>query len=126
LENIASLIRQHTLPAGAKVALLPRKTRGESVVFQLSMRYGTEKALWDKRAVADLTGAMLMRGSQKYNRQALQDRLDELQANARINGGISGTYASVLTTKANLEEVVDLVAEVLRNPVFDPKELELL
>ncbi|MBC6904112.1 insulinase family protein [Saccharophagus sp. K07] len=126
LENISTLVREHSLPAGAKIAFLPRKTRGESVILNLNMQYGSEKSLWNQSAVASLTGAMLMRGTRQYDRQALQDRLDELQANASIGGRIMGAYASVLTTKANLADVVAVVAEVLRNPVFDTKEFELL
>jgi len=125
-ENIAALTKKYELPAGTQVAFLPRKTRGESVVLQLDMQFGTEKSLWNQRSVADLAGAMLMRGSEKYSRQALQDRLDQLQANANVSGGISGAYAAVMTTKANLPEVIGVIAEVLRHPVFDAHELELL
>lgn len=125
-ENIGALTQVHNLPAGTRVALLPRKTRGEEVVLQLDMQFGTEKSLWNQRAVADLVGAMLMRGSEKYSRQQIQDRLDELQANASVNGGISGAYGSVVTTRENLPGVIALLGEILRNPTFDAQELELL
>jgi zinc protease len=126
LQNIEARTQGHALPSGAAVAFLPRKTRGEEVVLQLEMQFGSEKSLQNQRAVADLTGAMLMRGSARYSRQALQDRLDELHTNARVGGGIRGAYASLVTTKENLPQVVDVIAEVLRNPAFDAKELELL
>lgn len=126
LENIAARTRNHSLESGAKVVLLPRKTRGEEVVLQLEMQFGSEASLRNQRAVADITGAMLMRGSSRYSRQALQDRLDELHTNARIGGGISGAYASLVTTRENLPQVIEVIAEVLRNPAFDAKEFELL
>jgi zinc protease len=125
-DNIAALTNEHTLPVGTRVALLPRKTRGAEVVVQLDMQFGTEESLQNQRAVADLVGAMLMRGSRQYSRQEIQDRLDELQANASVNGAISGAYASVVTTRENLPEVIALLEEILRNPVFDAQELELL
>ena len=125
-ENIAALTQEHTLPVGTRVALLPRKTRGAEVVLQLDMQYGSEKSLQNQRAVASLAGTMLMRGSQQFSRQEIQDRLDELQANANVNGGISGAYASVVTTRENLPDVIALLEEILRNPVFDAQELELL
>ncbi len=125
-ENIAALTQEHALPVGTRVALLPRKTRGAEVVVQLEMQFGSEKSLQNQRAVASLTGAMLMRGSQKYSRQEIQDRLDELHANANVNGSISGAYASVVTTRDNLADVIALLEEILRNPTFDAQELELL
>lgn len=126
LENIAALSKFHNLKEGAKVAFLPRKTRGEEVVLQLEMQFGSEKSLRQQRSVADLVGAMLMRGSAKFSRQELQDRFDELHTNARIGGGISGYYASLVTTRENLPAVIEVVAEVLRNPAFDVNELERL
>ena len=38
-----------TLPSGMKVALLPKKTRGETVVAALTLRFGDEKSLTDAR-----------------------------------------------------------------------------
>ena len=125
-DNIAALTKAHTLPVGTQVALLPRKTRGAEVVVQLEMQFGTAESLGTQRATANLVGAMLMRGSEKFSRQQLQDRLDELQANANVNGAISGAYASVVTTRENLRDVIALLEEILRNPVFDAQELELL
>ena len=67
---------------------------------------------------------MLMRGTTKHTRQQLQDELDRLKARVNMNGWGSGLYLHVETTRENLPAVMALVAEVLREPSYDPKELE--
>ena len=73
-----------------------------------------------------MTTAMLMRGTRKHTRQQLQDEFDRLKARININSWGSGIYLHVETTRENLPAVLALVAEVLREPAFDPKELEQL
>ena len=77
--NIESRTTRSTLPAGLKVALLPKKTRGDAVVAAMTLRFGDEKSLMNKSAVADLTADMLMRGTAKHTRQQLKDELDRAQ-----------------------------------------------
>ena len=48
-----------------KVALLPKKTRGEAVSFSLSLRFGDEKSVFGKASDGAVTGGMLMRGTTK-------------------------------------------------------------
>ena len=73
-----------------------------------------------------MTSAMLMRGTRKHTRQQLADEFDRLKAQVNIELRGSGQYASVETTRENLPAVLTLLAEVLREPAFDPKELEQL
>jgi zinc protease len=124
-DNIDSRTKLAQLSNGTKISLIPKKTRGESVVVNISMDMGNEKSLTGKRAVGAAVGSMLMRGNQTYSRQQLQDEFDKLKANVRIGGGATGAFASITTTKANLEAVLRLATDVLKNPAFDAKEFEL-
>lgn len=124
--NIQARTETLVLPSGAKVALLPKKTRGEQVVLELTMQFGTEKSLHGRGTIAELTSAMLMRGTANYTRQKLQDRLDELQAELNVSGDSHSTSASVITTRQNLPAVIELLVEILRQPTFDAKELAQL
>ncbi|WP_309887922.1 pitrilysin family protein [Archangium sp.] len=112
--------------AGLKLALLPKKTRGEMVSLTLNLRWGTEKAVWGKSDAADYVGMMLMRGTQKHNRQQLKDALDQLKARVGVDGGATGASVWMEAPRKNLPEVLKLVAEVLREPAFDAKEFALL
>ena len=125
-ENIDSRTNHDSLKNGAKVVYLNKKTRGESVSMTISLDFGNVDALYNKGTIGGLTGSMLNRGTNKYNREELQAEFDKLKANVNVFGSASGAGVSVRTTKDNLIAVLDLVEEVFKNPSFDAKELEVL
>jgi zinc protease len=125
-DNIESRTRRNKLPGGMSLALLPKKTRGESVEARVTLRYGDEKSLSGKATAADFAGALLMRGTTKHTRQQLKDEFDRLKANVSIGGSATQAFASISTTRPNLAEVLKLVAEVLREPAFPQDEFEKL
>jgi zinc protease len=115
-----------TAAGGIKLALLPKKTRGGKVVAQLAIRYGDEKSLMNKTAIARLGGGMLMRGTAKHTRQQIQDELDGLKARANVFGGPTQATVTIETTRENLPAVVRLAAEILREPSFPASEFDQL
>jgi zinc protease len=124
--NIEARTTRSTTPGGVKLVLLPKKTRGNAVVAQLTLRFGDEKSLQNKATVAQLTGAMLMRGTAKHTRQQLQDELDKLKARGGVAGEANSATASLETTRDNLPAALKLVAEILREPAFPASEFEQL
>ncbi len=78
--NIDSRTKRSELPGGMKLALLPKKTRGETVVGIVILRFGDLKSLEGKAAAPDLAADMLMRGTTRRSRQQIQDELDRLKA----------------------------------------------
>lgn len=124
--NIDKRTEKLTLKNGAKVALLSKKTRGETVNGNLSLHFGDEKSLFGKVAAADLTADMLMRGSGKFTRAELDTKLGELKAKLRISGAGQNLNISFDTVRANLPALLDLLREVLRAPTFPQSEFDLL
>ncbi len=122
--NIEARTTRPATKIGLKMALLPKKTRGESVVANLTLRYGDEKSLTGRATAASLAGAMLMRGTSQHTRQQIQDELDRLKARVFVNGGASQATASIETTRANLPAVLRLVAEMLRDSTFPTDQFE--
>ena len=116
-DNIMKRTRLVTA-GGVRLALLPKKNRGEAVSVELDLHFGDEKNMFGKGAVPALTGAMLMRGTTKYNRIALADAFDRLR--------ISGSPNRFETTRANLADALRLVAHVLKEPAFPEAEFEQL
>jgi len=123
--NIDSRTRLTSLSNGVKMALLSKKTRGESVVASFSINMGTEKSLTGLSTTGDAVGSMLMRGSKSYSREELQEQFDKLKASVQIEGSNTNAFARVTTTKENLVEVIRLMTEVLQQPSFTKKEFEL-
>lgn len=124
--NVEARVQRGELTGGMKYALLSKKTRGEMVSASLSFHWGTEAALNGKSDAAAYAGRMLMRGSKKHSRQQLQDEFDKLKARVMVDGGLTGGSVYVECPRASLPKVLELVAEVLREPAFDEKEFALL
>jgi zinc protease len=124
--NIEARTIRTELPSGIKVALLPKKTRGNTVVAAITLRFGDEKSLMNRSTIGELTGQMLMRGTTKHTRQQLKDKFDRLKARAGVSGGATQASASTQTTRENLPEVLRLIAEILREPSFPTSEFEQL
>ncbi|QNA99240.1 pitrilysin family protein [Massilia sp. Se16.2.3] len=103
---------------GVKLALLPKKNRGETVTVDLRQHMGDEKNLFGKGAVPELTAAMLVRGTSRYTREQLADEFERL----RISGGLTHFQ----TTREHLPEALRLVAHVLKEPGFPQAEFEQL
>ncbi|MGP1677486.1 MAG: M16 family metallopeptidase [Burkholderiales bacterium] len=120
--NIDARTTVQQLPFGMKLALLPKKTRGGTVVAQLVLHWGDEQSKMGRSAACKLASAMLMRGSREHTREQLRNEFDRLKASVSVRGG----GASIETLRANLPEVLRLVAEVLREPAFPANEFEQL
>ncbi len=124
VDNIENRTERHTLPSGLKMALLSKKTRGETVTARITLHFGDSDSLQDQSFTADAVGRMLMRGTNTHTRQEIQDILDRLQAVVGVSGSSTGASASIETKRGNLVEVLKLVAEILKEPSFPEKEFE--
>jgi zinc protease len=122
--NIDARVTRGKMANGLKVTLLPKKNRGGTVVANLTVRFGDEKSLFGKSAVAQLVGAVLMRGTKNKSRQQIQDEMDKLKAQINVSGGVNSATADIHTVEANLPGALKLAAEILREPSFPPAEFE--
>ena len=125
-QNLQARTQTFTLGNGLKVSLLPKKTRGETVVVNAKFRFGDEKSVTGRVDAAGFAGAMLMRGTQDLSRQQIDQRFEALKTQAGISGDSQAATMSLNTRKAQLAEALALAAEVLRNPVFPEGEFEQL
>src|SRR5215470_15856214 len=124
--NLDARTQRFSLANGTRVALLPKKTRGETVRFQMRVNYGDVKSIFGKAGEIKLTALMLARGTTKHSRQEIEDTLDLLRATLQIDGASQEATAAGRTVRKNLASTLDLVAEILREPSFPPSELETL
>jgi zinc protease len=120
--NIEARVQRKNLPGGMKLALLPRKTRGERVVADLALHWGDEQSKAGRSAACSLTSAMLQRGTRTKTRQQISNEFSRLRATV----GVSASGASIETVRENLPAVMRLVAEVLREPSFPESEFAQL
>ena len=120
--NIEARVIRVTLPGGMKLAMLPKKMRGATVVAQLALQWGDEGSKANRAAACGVTGGMLLRGTRKNSREQLRNRFDRLNASVTVDGD----GGSIETVRDSLPESLRLMAEVLRQPSFPSDEFEQL
>lgn len=103
---------------GLKVALLPKKNRGETVSVSIRLKWGDEKSLFGKKAIGDLMSGLVGRGTDKMSREQLSDARDKLK--------MTGGFFDFQTTRANLDAALRLAAHAMRDASFPASEFEQL
>jgi zinc protease len=122
--SIEKRIKRSTLPGGIRLALLPKGTRGNRVQASLTLRFGDENSLAGQNAVAELTDALLLRGTKNKSRQQLQDEMQKLNATINVGGGLASISANISTTEENLIPAMRLALEILRQPAFPQSDFD--
>ena len=124
--NIDARTIVYELPNGFEVGLLPKETRGDVAIVRMRLHFGDEASLMGRGTAAGLAGAMLMRGTELRDRQAIQDELDRLQATGGVGGGPTIATGSFQTVRGSVSEVIRLMAEIARRPAFPLEEFEII
>jgi len=125
--NIEVRAQRMDLPEGVKATLLQKKSRGQEVHLALTLHYGNEENLKDLEAAAGFLPELMMRGTKKLSYQELRDALDGLEANLGTGGGGLGTITFSIQAKHDtLPAVLDLLRQVLREPLLPEDQFELL
>lgn len=124
--NIESRTVRHELANGMKIAFLNKKTRGSSVNFNFTFRFGNEQNLKNKGMIGEYTATLLNRGTANKTREEIKDEFDRLKANVSFFGGASSLSVFGETVRENLPEVLALVKEILQEASFPQNELDKL
>lgn len=124
--NLEARTQRITLREGLSVALLPKKTRGEAVRFQLRLNWGNAENLKGKADIGRLTADMLPLGTQRLDRQAFDDAVDLLEAHLSFDGDATGVHVTGETVREHLPKLLALTAEALRTPAFSQQEFDKL
>ncbi|MCM2371598.1 insulinase family protein [Rhodopirellula sp. ICT_H3.1] len=114
------------LVGGITYALLPKRTRGDSVSLKLTIRFGTPDTLKERMGAVELLGLLMARGTTEMTYQELQDEYTRLKADVSIYTLMGLLQVDVTTKQENLEKVIALVSEVIKTPRLDETELELI
>ncbi len=114
------------LAPGIKLALLPKKTRGQTVRAEFRFHYGDAAGLHGQRAAMRLLAGMMMRGTQERNHIELRDAIDMLQSEIELWSYSARLGGSIESDRAHLIPAIQLLAEILRRPAFDEEQFELV
>ena len=110
------------LPNGpVSLAFLPKDTRGERVSAQIVIRFGDAQTLKGKATASSATASLLKMGTDKLNRQQIQDRIDELAGDMSISGGGTSVSIGMSATQTNINPLMALAFEIVKGANF-PKD----
>ena len=124
--NIESRVKREINKHKVSYVFMPKDTRGDAVRAQISLKFGAKDNLSGKGTIAGITGSMINKGSETMSRQEIQDTLDKLKTNARINGYYHGLNVSIETERDFLPEAIRLVCEIIKSPAFPEDEFSKL
>lgn len=124
--NIANRTEYRTMSNGARVAMLAKENTGDTVQISAQMRWGTLDTVMHKGYIASFTSGMIGRGTVNKTRNELSDEYRRLRLGGGASVGLTGGSFSVSTVRQNLEESIQLVAEIAQEPSFDEDEFELM
>lgn len=116
------------LSSGLKYALLPKKTKGERVLLTLNLRFGNEKELSQGRFndACDMVADLMVRGTRQMSFQQIQDKLRELKTTLNQTSSTGEASFRLQTRRENLAPSLDVLRQILREPVFPVAEFEIL
>ncbi|MDA7878117.1 insulinase family protein [bacterium] len=114
------------LTGGVEYAFLPKRTRGETVSMQLTLRFGNGESLKGKLGAVELLGILMARGTEKYDYTELQDELNRLRIEMSMSSTVGVLQVGLKTKREYLPEAITLLGDVLRHPRLDGDELEVM
>jgi zinc protease len=108
-----------------KVSLLPKDTRGDTVAFNATFRFGDiESIKRSPKQAAGFAGSLLMNGSSNMTREQIAQRFEALKTSASVSGGPQSADISLNSRREHLSDALALAADILRNPKFPEAEFE--
>lgn len=98
----------------------------EVPLVQMNIRIDGGQLLEDKPGVANLAARMLMMGTKNKTPEQLEEAIQQLGSQVNVASSKEAVVVSVSTLARNYEATLELVREILLEPRWDEKELELL
>ena len=116
---------EKTLANGLRVIVIQRSEM-PLVTAQLLIKSGGEADPSDMAGVADMTAALLTRGTKTRNATQIAEAIDAL--GGTLNSGAAWDSSSVTTgvMSSRIGPALEIVSDVVRNPSFSDEEIERL
>lgn len=123
-ENVAKRTEIYKLSPKVTVNLLPKKTRGNSVLVNAQFKFADFDSMVGKPLGGAMVGQTLMLGSTNYTQAQIRDKLIALKSAAQVTGNMNRTYLVLNGKRDTVNEAVALLAGLLREPTVPTTELE--
>jgi len=126
VDNIEKRVQEFVWDMGTTVSVYPKKLRAGEVNFYMDLPVGNIESLSGYEADFSLMAGLFYSGSEKYSKEQISAKLDELKASVNISSRRLGHLTiGIKAMKDKLEPTLDFVAEIMTNPLFKPEEIEI-
>lgn len=123
-EKTASAYKREKV-AGIDIVSVKTSAR-DFVTVAASISLGNYANETKNAAIPSLTAAMLSKGTTLNDKFKFSEKLQKLGVNLNVNASVFKINIGFKCLKKDLDQVITLLAEELRNPLFDAKEFENL
>ncbi len=106
------------------VLLLSEKHDIPMVTVSMAIKAGATSEPEDKPGLASITASLLMQGTSKRSASRISSEIDFIGGSLSVSGGSDFASAGLRVLKKDLRTGLDLLSDVLMNPVFDQKEID--
>jgi zinc protease len=105
------------------VLLLSEKHELPVVMVSMAIKAGSTAVPGDKPGLASITASLLMQGTAKRTASQINREIDFIGGSLSTSGGNDFASAGLRVLKKDLRTGLDLLSDVLMNPVFDQREI---
>jgi len=106
------------------ILLLAEKHDIPMVTVSMAIKAGSTAETEGKPGLASMTASLLMQGTSKRSAGRINSEIDFIGGSLSVSGGNDFASASLRVLKKDIGTGLDLLADVLMNPVFDQKEID--
>ena len=96
------------------------------VTVQLLVKSGASNEDASKAGLADLTASMLTKGTKTRSATQIAEAIAFLGGSINSGAGWNNSVVTISVTSDKLDQAMAIMADVVLNPAFDQKELDLL
>lgn len=118
-------VQEKKLKNGLTVAVIQKKG-APIVTAQLLVRSGASNEAADKAGLANLTAAMLTKGTKTRTAEQIAEEMEFLGGSIDSGAGWNGSSVTISVTSDKLDEAMAIMADVALQPSFSQEELDLL
>ena len=118
--------QEATLKNGLKVVLLESNHRLPLFSVEMVINSGGFSDPADMRGLAGMTAALMREGTAKHTSREIAEALDTIGATFGANSGVSSFTTNVTAAglTENLDQILDLYAEILLSPKYPADEVQ--
>src|SRR3990172_704488 len=106
------------------VLLLSEKHTIPMVTINMAIKAGSTAEPEDKPGLASITASLLMQGTKRRTANRISNEIDFVGGSLSVSGGDDFASAGLRVLKKDIRTGLDLLSDVLMDPVFDQKEID--